>query len=508
MKFMENVKTYTPKERNLYLTGMFGQNMIYNIVATGLYYYFQNVICLPAIALGWIFAVARVWDAINDPMMGSIVDKTHSKWGKCRPYLLFAPPVICIITIIAFFNGNYATAKNNGNGVAMFFIVAWAAVSYILWGMSYTAGDVPLWGIISRMSESENDRAKLIALARIIASIGAAAVVVAIIPVSQAVNGMLGADTNAQKGFVIVAIGATLISSALFELAGIGTRERVPISGETKTMKESFALMWKCVPFRRLMISGILRSPMQLMMIVVITLFTYYYCDGDMMTAFTDPTKLRIVIIIGGGYFIGQFVAMAVSPALMKRINVKTLYNLTGLTAIPNALIFVIFLIAPTTLADMKWVIIDGILLVISGWGFGTINVCQSIMISDCIDYEEYHNNYRPDGIFFSGQSFITKFSAGIASIISAYVYASVGYTDVNIDAMNKALQNGASFANDYMSYSKAMWFIFTIPPAIGYAISVLPTLRYEITNKEHQDMLSALIERHGNSQNSETENA
>jgi Na+/melibiose symporter-like transporter len=73
---------------------------------------------------------------------------------------------------------------------------------------------------------------------------------------------------------------------------------------------------------------------------------------------------------------------------------------------------------------------------------------------------------------------------------------------------MNKALQNGASFANDYMSYSKAMWFIFTIPPAIGYAISVLPTLRYEITNKEHQDMLSALIERHGNSQNSETENA
>lgn len=498
---MENIKTYTPRERNLYLTGMFGQNMIYNIVATGLYYYFQNVICLPAIALGWIFAIARVWDAINDPMMGSIVDKTHTKWGKCRPYLLFAPPVICVITIVSFFNGNYANAKNSGSSTAMFLIVAWAAVSYILWGMSYTAGDVPLWGIISRMSESENDRAKLIALARIIASIGAAAITVGIIPVSQAVNGMLGADTNAQRGFIIVTIGATLISSALFELAGIGTRERVPISGETKTMRESFALMWKCVPFRRLLISGILRSPMQLMMIVVITLFTYYYCDGDMMTAFTDPAKLRIVIIIGGGYFVGQFVAMAASPALMKRVNVKTLYNLTGLTAIPNALIFVIYKIAPTSLADMKWVILDGVLLLISGWGFGTINVCQSIMISDCIDYEEYHNYYRPDGIFFSCQSFITKFSAGIASIISAYVYASVGYTDVNIDAMNKALQNGASFANDYMAYSKAMWFIFTVPPAIGYAISVLPTLKYEITNKEHQKMLSALIERHGNSQ-------
>ncbi len=505
---MENVKTYTPKERNLYLTGMFGQNMIYNIVATGLYYYFQNVICLNAIALGWIFAIARVWDAINDPMMGSIVDKTHSKWGKCRPYLLFAPPVICIITIVAFFNGNYAAAKNADNKVAMVFIVAWAAVSYILWGMSYTAGDVPLWGIISRMSESEHDRANLIALARIVASIGAAAVTVGIIPISQAINDKLGENSNAQKGFIIVAIGATLIASALFELAGVGTRERVPISAETKTMGQSFALMWKCVPFRRILISGILRSPMQLMMIVVITLFTYYYCDGDMQTAFTNPKKLVIVIIIGGGYFVGQFVAMAVSPMLMKRFNVKTLYNLTGLSAIPNALVFVIYKIAPTSLAEIKWVVLDGILLLLSGWGFGTINVCQSIMISDCIDYEEYHNNYRPDGIFFSGQSFITKFSAGIATIISAYVYNSVGYTDVNIDNMNLALQNGASFASDYMDYSRAMWFIFTIPPAIGFAISVIPTLKYEITSKEHEKMLSALIERHGNMQEENGDNA
>ena len=64
----------------MYLTGMLGQNLIYNIVATGLYFYFQNVICLPAMALGWIFALARVWDAINDPMMGTIVDRTRTKW--------------------------------------------------------------------------------------------------------------------------------------------------------------------------------------------------------------------------------------------------------------------------------------------------------------------------------------------------------------------------------------------------------------------------------------------
>lgn len=492
-----SAKTYTKKEAAMYLTGMFGQNMIYNVIATGLYFYLQNVICLPAVALGWIFAIARVWDGINDPMMGAIVDKTSTKWGKCKPYLMFSPPLICLITCATFLNGNYAVAKEAGNKTAMFLIVGWAALSYILWGMSYTIGDIPLWGIISRMSEVEKDRAKLISAARIVASIGAAAVVVSIVAISQAANDALGESTNAQKGFIVVGIGMTVVASILFEIAGLGVKERVPSSDEKKSMGESIALMWKCKPFRRILISGILRSPLQLMMIVILTLFTYYFCDGDLQRAFTEPDILIILIIMGGGYFVGQFAAMIICPMLMKKISVKAMYNLTAISAIPTAFIFITYLIAPTELNQMKWVLIDGVCFVISGMGFGAINVCQSIMISDCIDYEEYHHGYRPDGIFFSGQSFITKLTAGIASIISAYVYNLVGYTDVNIEKMNKALENGASFARDYMQYSKAMWFILTVPPAIGLAIAVIPTLKYEITTADHEKMLGELIRRH-----------
>ena len=489
--------TYTKKEAAMFLTGMFGQNMIYNIISTGLYYYFQNVICLPAVALGWIFALARVWDAINDPMMGSLVDKTKSKWGKCRPYLIFAPPVVCIITCAAFINGNYAAAKESGNSMTMTLIVAWAAISYVLWGMSYTAGDVPLWGIISRMSECEKDRANLISLSRIVASIGAAAVVVSIVALSQGANTAFGEDMNAQKGFIVVGMAMTVFASLLFEFAGLGTKERVPVSGGTKTMKESFALMWQCKPFRRILISGLLRSPIQLMMTVVMTLFSYYYCEGDLTTAFTDIHKLVIVIIVGGGFFAGQFAATLICPALMKKMDIKTMYNLTGLLGIPTALVFVTYLIAPENLAQIGWVAIDGVLLLFAGAGVGAVNVCQSVMISDCIDYEEYHNGYRPDGIFFSGQSFITKFSAGIASIISAYVYNAVGYTDVNIDKMNQALASGSHFAIDYAPYAKAMWFLLTVPPAVGMMLAVIPTLKYEITADSHEKMLAALVERH-----------
>ena len=87
------VKTYTKRELAGYLTGLAGQNIIYNIIATGLAFYFKSVIFLPAIACSLIFALARVWDAVNDPMMGPIVDKTRTKWGKCKPYLLIVPGV-------------------------------------------------------------------------------------------------------------------------------------------------------------------------------------------------------------------------------------------------------------------------------------------------------------------------------------------------------------------------------------------------------------------------------
>ena len=75
--------TYTGKELTGYLVGLAGQNIIYNIISGGLQYYWQSIVFLPAMAISTIFFIARIWDAINDPMTGSIVDHTRTKWGKC-----------------------------------------------------------------------------------------------------------------------------------------------------------------------------------------------------------------------------------------------------------------------------------------------------------------------------------------------------------------------------------------------------------------------------------------
>ncbi|WP_297140914.1 MFS transporter [uncultured Eubacterium sp.] len=498
-------KTYTKKEAAGFLVGMFGQNLIYNIVATGLYFYFQNVICLPAMALGWIMTIARIWDAINDPMMGTIVDKTHSKWGKCRPYLIIFPAIIGLVTILTFLNGNYATADTTTQKVI---IVAWAAISYIAWGMCFTVCDIPLWGITSLMTEDENDRSKILGLARMVAGVGGIGVLV--VQIAQAVAGAFGGDM--QKGFIVTVIIMTVVATILFEFAGLFTKERVDKSEKSYTFKENFKIMFGNKPFRQILISGILRSPIQLLMIVAMTLVTYYYANGNIMNilVYNDDGSLagiNVKILIGlgcvaAGLFVGQFVAMGVTPLIIKKVEKKTLYNVYSIAgAVPFALIFVFYKVSGGDLTTTFWSIIIGICMLFGSAAFGGINVLQSVMIADCVDYEEYYNGVRTDGVFFSGQSFITKLAAGISTIVSSAVYAIVGYSGANVDKLNKAIENGASFltydgGTGVGKYAEAMFFLISIPPAIGMVLSAIPTLKYAMTDAEHKEMLSELISR------------
>ena len=208
------VRTYTAKERNMYLVGMMGQNMIYNIIGTGLYFYFQSVIFIPAMAISIFMAVARVWDAINDPMMGTFVDRTNTKWGKCRPYLLFSPAVIMVITILTFCNGMYSSANTPGKNAL---IVGWAAVSYILWGMCYTVGDIPLWGVTSRMTEVEKDRASILSFARIAAGLGGGVVLLALY-LAAVRAGTVALDASAVVLIVVVGCFCVYTAASLGRL--------------------------------------------------------------------------------------------------------------------------------------------------------------------------------------------------------------------------------------------------------------------------------------------------
>lgn len=500
------VRTYSGKELTGYLVGLAGQNIIYNITSAALMFYFQSVIFLPAMAYSSIVAIARVWDAINDPMMGNIVDKTQTKWGKCKPYLLFVPAVVLITTILPFLNSQYDTGASFGQKAL---IIGWAGFSYILWGMTYTAGDIPLWGVTSLMTEDAKDRSKILALARIVASAGMIGMLVQFVAPSfkETVGNMFHIEDDAtqlQYSYILLAIVTTIFASILFQFAGLSVKEKVkPRTEKTYTMKENFSTMWNCKPFRQILVSGILRSPIQLLSTSALTLVIYYYFDNDPGRALAGENGMNFsliikVAIVAIGIFGGMLVSSAATPALASKFEKKTLYNFYSIAgAVPFALVLVLYVVFKEKLiTSMAASVVMGVVFFAASWAMGALNVLQSVMIADCVDYEEYHHSVRPDGVFFAGQSFITKLSAGIATIIQGIVFSVVHWSDDVIKAANDALAaGGVSFAVDYEKFAFAMFFLVSIPPMIGLLLSAIPTLKYEITNAKHKEILGALVE-------------
>ena len=495
------MNTYTKKERNMYLIGLMGQNIIYNIIATGMVFYFQSVIFIPAIAISVIMGVARIWDAVNDPMMGTIVDRTRTKWGKCRPYLFFVPAIVMVTTFLTFVNGQYS-ASNSGTTNAM--IIGWAAVSYILWGMTYTAGDIPIWGITSLMTESEKDRASILSLARIVAGIAGALTLLTIVPISQSVGATFAANGMTQSkglqwGFIAVCGIFTVVGALMFQCAAF-VKERVEQpSDEHKGFIDNVKIMWACKPFRRILISGVLKAPLQLLLGIAMTLMSYYYGDngGD------GQSYMLYMAILGGAMYGSQFVAMGFVPKLCEKFEKRTVYNVsTAIGVIPFTAIFVMYLIDGTGLYKVHWLIFTALMFAFAGAGIGASTVMQSILIADCVDFDEQRTGYRPDGIFFSGQSFITKLGAGLSSFIQGIVFAIVGFSGDAVAACNEIL--ASSPASDFMfatapefeAYRFGMFFLISVPTAISCVISVLPMLKYEITNKKHKEIMIELNSR------------
>ena len=186
-----------------------------------------------------------------------------------------------------------------------------------------------------------------------------------------------------------------------------------------------------------------------------------------------------------------------------------SLYNIYSIgSAIPFALLFVTYKIAGGDLTPIGWVIVTGVLFTFASAGMGGINVLQSVMIADCVDYEEYTNGIRPDGVFFSGQSFITKLSGGIAALIQSFVYGAIGFSDKNIEIMNNALADGSANFVTYNDgkYAAAMFFLISIPPAIGMLLSAIPTFKYALPDKEHARILEVLVKKHAENNSSVSE--
>lgn len=473
------------KEAGFYLTGMFGQNIIYNIIGAALSLYYSDVVGVSITTVGIVFTICRVWDAINDPIMGVIMEKTKSKYGKCRPWLKYIPFPIALITTLLFIP---MSGWPQAGKVAFLFIM------YFLWSPAYTMGDIPLWSLPSRMVLEEDRRTKLIAAARIVGSFGA--IITAIYaPIKNFVGGIdmgLFANTgmanhegffSQEQGYFFTTLILCLLGAFLFKFVFVGVRERVTdYDSQPVSFKNSFGLIKKNTPFVRVLISGVLGCTKTLLLTAGM-----YFCKWVM----GNGNEGMWVIILGAPYLVGTLIAFAATPALGKKFSKKKLYIWTSyLSAIPMIILFFVGFTQLDNLAKPAMLSIMLLMMLVFGFLSNFSVSLQPIMIADSIDYLEWKEGKREDGIFFSGLTFIAKLTSGIAILISNIMLGAVSYTKVieflkgQIEAAAKV--NGTyllDFSSAYPQITMMMFALITLVPAAGCILQALPMHRYEISD-------------------------
>lgn len=478
---------FDKKEGSAYLVGMFGQNIIYNIIGAALSLFYTDIVMIDIAVVGLVFTLCRVWDAVNDPVMGVVMEKTHTRWGKCRPYLKYMPFPVAIITMLLFMP---ISGWNMGAKIAYLVII------YFLWSPIYTLCDIPLWSLPSRMVPDERKRTKLISAARIVGSI--AGVLTAIYaPVKNLFGkqnwgifpsvGLANYDGyfSQEQGYLFATLFLVIIGASLFKVIFPNVRERVTVCDDHRvTVKDSFKLIKKNTPFVRVLISGVLGCTKTLLLTAGM-----YFCKWVMGNGYEGLW----VVYLGAPFLIGTLLSLAFTPRLGKRFTKKRLYLWTSyLSAVPMLILFFIGFNNLHLLHSAGYMTAMLIMLGIYGFLTGFTMALQPIMIADSIDYLEWKCGERNDGVFFSGLTFIAKLSAGIAILISNVMLGFVSYTAVVKTLNGKIAESTAvggiyqlDFAVAYPKITLMMFVLITIIPAIGCVLQAIPMHGYEITDQK-----------------------
>ena len=417
----------TKKEMYSFAFAGMGQNLIYNFSATFIMIFYTDVLGLAAISVGTLMLVARVWDAINDPLMGIIVDKTKTRWGKLRPYLLGVSIPMAVFTILTFINVNLSLQMR----------LIYAYLTYIGWGMVYTVSDVPYWGLSSAMSEDPHDRLTIMTLARIMSNVGLAIAIV-VPPI------VLGLLHDHPQRFAIVATAISILGAALFLLAFFNTKERVLRPTGVSKLKD-FILLKDNKPLLQLQSSRMLGA-FRMILGAAGTYFAKYNLDNE-----------GLFSLLGATLILSMIVAMMFTPMLRRHFGKKALYQ--GGLFIQALAHIALFFVGYNNL-----MIVLALLFVV-GFSMGINDVIMYMMVNDSIDYLQRKTSKRLEGMVFSLHTFTTKLQTAIGLFIMGIVLTTFGFIE-NIPQSESSMFG--------------IFLLLTLLPAASSMLSLIPMLSYQ----------------------------
>lgn len=392
------------KEKYSFGIGALGKDLCYAIVSSYLMIYFTDSIGLAPAFVGNLFLVARLWDAINDPAMGMIVDNTKSKWGKFRPWILIGTLVNAIVLIFLF---------KKPESLSMSSLYMYYSVMYILWGMTYTIMDIPYWSMLPSLSKTNEERAQMSVIPRIFAStawliIGAFGLSI----INKLGNG------NQTKGYEAFA----LIISIIFVLTSIITVVNVKDNScnlveankkaEKTSLKKAFKLIKEndqLMVFIGVVLAYNLVS--QLSGGMAIYYFKYVVGNENMYQVYTAFAGLA------------EIAALMIFPMLSKKLNKKGVFRLA--CYLPAMGLIILLLSGIFVPGNAVLIALSGITVKLgSGFSLGA----TTVMLADVIDYGEVRFGSRNESIVASFQTLLVKTASAVSAWLIGVGLTIVGY--------------------------------------------------------------------------------
>lgn len=446
------------KENLAYGFACAGQNFGYNLVAGGyLSLFFTKVFEIPAGAVATMILVLGIWDTVNDPLMGSIIDRTRTRWGKLRPYLLFVPIPLAIATIMLFAGPEIlADAKTATVKIVYMYI------SYFIWEFFYTIGDVPFWGMSTAISPSPSDRTRAISSARFITSIfGGLSTTFLVVMMDLSNNGVWGLTLS--QDFLILAVVAAFMLVFVFSLAGRKTKERVVQSIKEPSIIDGFIVMFKNKPLMMIILGNVIGALGGLAGV-----FQTYYYDTVL-----NLNSAVLWISLPGTIF--GFLTYLLIPKLKKKFDNRQIVIMNILCRlIVGGFVFVIGLKFYRTS-----VIGVSVLLMIQNFIFSFFNTINMVipteMIGDTVDYMEWKTGERNEGVSFSVLTFVGKLTGSISTSIGTALLPVIGLSFTK-------LPGGEQVAVKGDKTDLYIWALFTFIPHILGLLSLIPYLFYDLT--------------------------
>ena len=453
------------KEKIGYGFGDMASSMFWKLFGSYLMIFYTDVFGLPAAVVGTLFLVTRVWDSAFDPIVGVVADRTHSRWGKFRPYLLFLAIPFSVIGVLTF-----VTPPFGDNGKLIY-----AYVTYSLMMMVYSAINVPYASLLGVMSDNPKERNTLSTYRMAFAYIGSFIALLLFMPMVNFWSGHSKEIAAQQQGWTLAVAVIAVMCALLFIGCFAFTRDRVKALHEKQApLKEDLKDLWKNRPWWILLGAGVAALVFNSIRDgATVYYFKYFIVEEDFQTI----SFFGVSFVLSGLYLsVGQIANIAgviLAAPVSNRIGKKQTYM--GSMAIATVLSILFFWFDKD---NLPLIFTFQILISICA---GSIFPLLWSMYADCTDYSELKTGNRATGLIFSSSSMSQKFGWAIGSALTGWLLSYFGFV-ANEVQQAEAIQGIKMF----------MSFL----PAAGTLLSIVFISMYPLSEKKMLEISAALKSR------------